>query len=84
MHLFNLVLSQLILFCADVDSEIVKKLLKTSSNILQLVLKDINKFAYEDHVVENIVKNKILQIISMGLDFDVSPLNTRKRDLLNL
>ena len=84
MHLFNLVLSQLILFCADVDSEIVKKLIKTSSNILQLVLQNVNKFAYEDHVVENIVNNKILQIICLGLDFDVSPLNSRKRDLLNL
>ena len=84
LNLFNLLLSQMVLFCADIDSDIVNKLMKTCSNILQLVLKNVKQFVYEDGVVENIVNNKILQIICMGLDFDVSHLNNRKRDLLNL
>ena len=62
----------------------MSKLTKTCSQILQLVLKNIASFAYADKVIENIVNNKILELICLGLDFDVDPLTERKRDLLNM
>ena len=46
LNLFDLVLSQMVLFCGDIDSDIVRKLTATCSTILQIVLKNISKFAY--------------------------------------
>ena len=84
LALFNLLMSQVVIFCGDIDSKIVYKLTQTCSNILQIVLNNVKKFAYDDLIVEQFVNNKILQMICMGLDFSCDELNDRKRDLLNL
>ena len=84
LNLFNLVMSQMILFCGDSESRILNKLIKLSSHILQTVLKNVKNFTYEDQVVEKIVNNKLLQMVSMGLDFDAVPLTDHKREFLSL
>ena len=84
LGLFNLLLSQAVIFCGDVDSKIVDKLFDTCANILQLVIKNITKFAGAKSVIESFLNNKILQVICIGLDFEMEDINARKRQLLNL
>ena len=84
LRLFNLLLSQVVIFCGEVESKILFKLTQTCGNILQTVFSNVKKFTHEDQIIESFVNNKILQMICLGLDFDTDELNEKKRELLNL
>jgi hypothetical protein len=89
LTIFNLLLSQTVLFCADVDSRIAVRLLKTCGLVLRLVSKNISLFAETKSTIEAFVNNKILHLICLDLDYSRSDNNAdqltdKKRELLHL